>query len=92
VISITSQTMMKTKDSTIPTYSFINTETKDEFEEFFKNWSSKDEFLEANPNIKQTLRVGPTLSYNDAKKPDESFRDILREIKKANPKGDVNTF
>jgi hypothetical protein len=77
----------------MPTYTFINTETDDEFEEFFKSWTNKDEFLEANPHIKQTVRTAPAVGYNDARKPDEGFRDILRDIKKGSGKGaEINTF
>lgn len=76
----------------MPTYSFINTETEEEFEQFFKNWRERDEFLAENPHIKITISASPAIGYNDAKKPDDGFRDILREIKKANPRGDVNTF
>lgn len=76
----------------MPTYSFINTETNEEFEQFFTSWRTKDVFLEENPIIKQTVKAAPGLSYNDAKKPDDGFRDILRKIKKEHPKGDVNTF
>jgi hypothetical protein len=77
----------------MPTFSFINTETNEEFDQFFSSWRTKDEFLEANPNIKQTVRCAPGVSYNDAKKPDDAFRDILRDIKKGSGKGaNINTF
>jgi hypothetical protein len=77
----------------MPTFSFINTETEEEFEEFFMNWRTKDEYLEANPLIKQTLKAAPGVSYNDSKKPDEGFRDILRSIKKGSGAGaNINTF
>lgn len=75
----------------MPTYTFINTETNETFEEFFKSWTDKDVFLEENPHIQQGV-TPINLKYNNAGKPDEGFRDILREIKKANPRGDVNTF
>jgi hypothetical protein len=77
----------------MPTYTFINTETDEEFELFFKSWKNKDEYLEANQNIQQTLRSAPQVGYNDAKKPDEGFRDILRDIKKGSGTGvNINTF
>lgn len=77
----------------MPTYTFINTETDEEFDLFLKSWKNKDEYLEANPNIKQTIRAAPVVGYNDAKKPDEGFRDILRDIKKGSGMGaDINTF
>jgi hypothetical protein len=76
----------------MPTYVFHNTETNEEFEEFM-SISARTEFLEANPHIKQVITSTTMgISYNDAKKPDEGFRDILRTIKKAHPRGDVNVF
>ena len=79
------------RSTEIPTYSFRNRETGEEFEKFLKI-SEREEFLEQNPNLEQTLKCAPGVSYNDAKKPDEGFRDILRNIKKHHPRGDVNTF
>ena len=77
----------------MPTYTFINTETDEEFEEFFKSYDERQEFLAANPNIQSTIRYAPNVSYNDAKKPDDSFRDILRNIKKGSGRGaNINTF
>lgn len=77
----------------MPTFTFINTETDEEFEQFFTSWRTKDEYLEANPNVKQTLRTVPNVGYNDARKPDEGFRDILRSIKKGSGLGaNINTF
>lgn len=76
----------------MPTYSFINTETDEQFDEFFTSWKNKDEYLEANPHIKQKV-TAPGITYNDAKKPDDGFRDILRSIKKGSGMGaNINTF
>lgn len=79
------------EDYWMPTYSFINTETNEEFEEFM-SLSARDEFLKDNPHISVTIRYAPRVGYNDAKKPDDGFRDILRKIKKENPRSNVNTF
>lgn len=74
----------------MPIYTFINTETDEEFDELM-SWDARVKFLEENPHIHAILSA-PSIGYNDAKKPDEGFRDILRKIKKENPRGDVNTF
>lgn len=74
----------------MPLYTFINTETNEEFEELM-SYSRKIEFLEENPHIKSSFGV-LNVGYNDAKKPDEGFRDILRTIKKNHRRGDINTF
>lgn len=76
----------------MPTYSFLNTETNEHHDQFFKSWRDKDEYLTENPNLKQTV-TAPSIGYNDSKKPDEGFRDILRDIKKGSGAGaNVNTF
>ncbi len=81
--------MMKTN---MPTYTFINTETKEEFD-IFLSWSERDDYLENNTQLSQVIRYAPSIGYNDAKKPDEGFRDILRDIKKGSGAGnDINTF
>jgi Tfp pilus assembly ATPase PilU len=75
----------------MPTYIFRNTET-DEISEVWMKMSEREPYLEANPHLVQMFSV-PAVSYNDAKKPDDSFRDILRDIKKGSGKGaNINTF
>lgn len=75
----------------MPTFSFRNKETDEVFDQFFRSWKDKDAYLAENENVEQIPNI-PQLSYNDARKPDDSFRDILRNIKKHHPRGDVNTF
>jgi hypothetical protein len=76
----------------LPTYSFLNTETNEEFEIVLKI-SEYDQYKSDNPHLHRTFKYVPSLSYNDAKKPDEGFRDILRDIKKGSGKGsNINTF
>lgn len=77
----------------MPTYTFINTETDEEFEEFFQTFDKRQEYLSENPNIQATIRYAPKVGYNDSKKPDEGFRDLLRDIKKGSGRGNnINTF
>lgn len=54
--------------------------------------SEYDQFKIDNPHLHRTFTMAPPLKYNNHGKPDDSFRDVLRQIKKAHPKGDVNTF
>lgn len=76
----------------MPTYNFINTETGEEIQIFM--WIREyEQYKKDNPHLKQFLTGAPAIGYNDAKKPDEGFRDILRDIKKGSGAGaDVNTF
>ena len=78
----------------MPTYTFVNNDTGEYFEEFM-NMSDLDNYLKTNPNVTQTIGAVNLIS-GTSKKPDDSFRDILRNIKKGNSKGltrsTINTF
>jgi hypothetical protein len=80
----------------MPSYSFRNVITDTEFD-LFLSMSDKDKYLEENKGIViQIITKAP--GFGDpvslgVKKPDQGFRDVLREIKKAHPRGGgVNTF
>ena len=80
----------------MPTYSFLNKETGEEYE-LFMGISEREEYLKANPHIQQIITGAPLISSGRGMgKPDQGFRDILREIKKKNSKGitksTINTF
>ena len=78
----------------MPSYSFINTETEEEFEDIM-SMADLDLFLAANPHITQTILRAPGLvdaMRIGVMKPDESFRDILRTVKKKYRGSNVNTF
>ena len=84
------------RSSKVPTYSFLNKETGEEYE-LFMGISEREEYLKANPHIEQTVSGAPLISSGRGMgKPDQGFRDILREIKKKNSKGitksTINTF
>lgn len=78
----------------MPTYNFKNKVTGEEFTKFLM-MSEVDTFLKENPDVEQTISgfsgVGDPWRMG-MKKPDESFRDILRTIKKNYPRSRVNTF
>jgi hypothetical protein len=80
----------------MPTYSLHNEETGEDFEEFM-SFSELEKHLKKFPHIKQNL-TAPALGYstNTGKKPDDGFRDRLREIKKSHSRGftkaNINTF
>lgn len=80
----------------MPTYRFKDTETGEIFEKFLYI-SELDKYLEENKKIKQLVGGAPLISSGRGmSKPDEGFRDILREMKKKNSKGitrsSINTF
>lgn len=80
----------------MPNYSFRNVIDGSEFS-LDMTMSEREKYLEKNKDtIIQIITKAPgfgdsvSLGY---KKPDQGFRDVLREIKKAHPRGGgVNTF
>lgn len=66
----------------MPTYSFKNTKTGKEYEDFM-SISERETLLKENPEIEPMLTTATIVSGIDGvRKPDDSFRDILRNIKK----------
>lgn len=79
-----------------PTYRFLNNETGEEYEEFMRI-SELDEFLSSNPNITQLVNGAPMIaSGRGMGKPDQGFRDLLKDMKKkhsgGHTKSTINTF
>lgn len=80
----------------MPTYKFLNNETDQEFEEFM-TISALDEYLKNNPNLTQLVNGAPMISSGRGMtKPENGFRDLLKDIKKKNSRGisrsTINTF
>ncbi len=82
----------------MPTYTFLNTNTGEQLTEIM-SIAEREEYLASNPHIQQQIVSAPSLGDSirlGLKKPDNGFRDRLREIKKAHSKGltksTVNTF
>jgi len=80
----------------MPTYRFLNNETGEEFEEFMAI-SALDSFLAENPNLTQLVNGAPMIaSGRGMGKPDQGFRDLLKDMKKKHSKGmsgsTINTF
>ena len=80
----------------MPTYKFLNTTTGKEFEDFM-SISALDQYLKDNPNIVQLVNGAPMIaSGRGMGKPDQGFRDLLKDMKKKHSKGmsgsTINTF
>ena len=80
----------------LPTYAFHNTKTGEEFEDFM-SISQLETFLEENPDIVQLVNGAPMIgSGRGMGKPDQGFRDLLKDTKKKHSKGitrsSINTF
>lgn len=71
----------------MPTYRFLNTITNEEFEDFM-SISNLEGYLKDNPHFVQLVNGAPMIvSGRGMKKPDQGFRDILKEIKTKHSKG-----
>jgi hypothetical protein len=80
----------------MPTYKFVNNETGEEFEEFM-SISTLDGYLKENSNLTQLVNGAPIIaSGRGIGKPDQGFRDLLKDMKKKHSKGisrsTINTF
>lgn len=80
----------------MPTYRFKNNETGEEFEDFM-SISALEVFLTENPNITQLVNGAPMIaSGRGMGKPEQGFRDLLKDIKKKHSRGitrsTINTF
>lgn len=82
----------------MPIYTFLDTETGDVFEETM-SMSERENFLKKNKHIQQQIVSAPAIGDSiriGLKKPDDAFRDRLREIKKTHSRGltkaSINTF
>ena len=82
----------------MPTYTFINTETGDVVTEIM-SIKEREKFLKKNPQYQQQIVSAPAIGDSirmGLRKPDDGFRDRLREIKKTHSRGltksTINTF
>jgi hypothetical protein len=80
----------------MPTYKFLNNDTGEEHEDFM-SISALGEYLKTNPHITQLVNGAPMISSGRGLgKPDNGFRDLLKDMKKKHSKGitrsTINTF
>jgi hypothetical protein len=78
----------------MPTYSFRNNDTDDEFEKSMSN-SERELFLASNPNIVQIFKKFPGVVDSvrvGVRRPDDNFRDVLKKAKNAHKYNTINDF
>ena len=69
----------------MPYYDFEDTETGEVFELSLKI-AEKEDFLKANPNLKQVISAPMIVGGVDGlRKPDEGFQEVLSKIGEQNP-------
>lgn len=72
----------------MPTYKFLDNVTGEEWEDFM-SISALDEYLRDNPTFTQLVHGAPLIHSGRGlnQKPDNGFRDLLKDIKRRNSKG-----
>lgn len=72
----------------MPTYSFLNNETGEEFDEFM-SISQREKFLSDNPHVVPLILTAPAISGDSVglgfRKNDSGFNELMNRIGKANP-------
>lgn len=76
----------------MPTYSFVDTETGEEFDSFM-SISARTEFLKENPHIQPLVTApaivsGVSASTSNNKVPD-GFKEVLSKVAEAHPASEV---
>ena len=76
----------------MPRYSFYNTETEEYFSEWFGSYKDVEKWIEENPHINWLCGTPPTADPMriGRMKPDSNFTDLLKTIKKGNPKSTID--
>jgi len=75
----------------MPTYTFRNNESGEEFDRVLR-MKDLDSFQKDNPHLSQVITNQAPIIRGRSPKPDSGFRDVLKTIKKGNPRSNVNTF
>lgn len=82
----------------MPTYTFINTETGEVITEIM-SLKEREKFLKKNQQFQQQIVSAPAIGDSirmGLRKPDDAFRDRLRDIKKTHSRGltksSINVF
>ena len=69
----------------MPTYSFHNTKTGEEFDKFM-SWKDRDQYLEDNPDLKPVITSAALIGgTGDRTKAPAGFNEVLSKVSEANP-------
>ena len=78
----------------MPTYTFRNDETTEEFD-ILMSMAEREKYVQDNPHLTQIHRKAPALGDPirlGVRKPDDSFRDVLKNVKHHHKKDNINTW
>ena len=80
--------------SVLPTYTFKNIDTDETFDTVM-TLAERETYLSTNPNIKQQIGKPPSIGDSvrlGLRKPDDGFRDVLRNVQHHHKKDNINTW
>lgn len=78
----------------MPNYTFRNNESNEVFD-ISMSISERDKYVQNNPHLTQLITGAPSIGDPHRlglKKPDDGFRDVLRNVKHHHKKDNINTF
>lgn len=78
----------------MPSYTFKNT-NNDEITDSIMSMAERETFLHENPHIIQIIKTAPSIGDSirlGIRKPDDGFRDVLRNVQHHHKKDNINTF
>ena len=68
----------------MPTYTFYNTETDEQFDDFM-SWSQRETYLKENPHIEPMLTTAALVGDHIIMKTDGGMKDTFSRIAEAHP-------
>jgi len=68
----------------MPTYTFYNTETDEQFDDFM-SWSERENYLKDNPHIEPMLTTAALVGDHIIMKTDGGMKDTFSRIAEAHP-------
>lgn len=78
----------------MPIYSIMNKKTEEVFDVNMK-FTDLDAYLASNPSYKQVFTKFPAIGDSirlGVRKPDDGFRDVLRNVQHHHKRDSINTF
>jgi len=86
--------MLLLQGAHMPRYTFLNTETEEQYD-LYLSMSERETYLQENPHVKQLILGAPAIGDSvrlGLRKPDDSFRDVLKNVKHHHKKDNINTW
>lgn len=71
----------------MPTYSFVNTETGEQFDSFM-SWSAREEYLKENPKIQSVMTAASIVSgvsTSTQNRVPDGFKEVLSKVSEKHP-------